>query len=131
MIYQKRMRIFLSKHSIESLMNGEKREMIAKRQMVERKKQHANYGAKMEALKIIDISEKKAEKRKKIIDSQLDNQEKTLESRISRRKSMSNKSTKTDVEESCEDIFSLKGIPPSCNLVFEGMRERGAKRVFI
>ena len=74
MIYQKRMRIFLSKHSIESLMNGEKREMIAKRQMVERKKQHANYSTKMEALKIIDISEKKAEKRKKIIDSQLDNQ---------------------------------------------------------
>ena len=55
-IYQKRMHHFLSKHSIESLLKGQKGELIAKREMVERKKQHAIYSSKEEAKRLIDRS---------------------------------------------------------------------------
>ncbi len=43
---------------------------------------------------------------------------------------MSNKSTKTDNEDTCEDLFGSSKVP-LCNLVLNGLKERNAKRVFI
>ena len=53
MLYQKRMHMFLSKHSIESLLNGKKGDLIAKKETVERKMQHATFGTKEEVQRII------------------------------------------------------------------------------
>lgn len=115
------MHLFLSKHSIQSLLKGQKSHLIAKKEQVERRKHIAILGSKEEAKRIIDKSKQKAEKTKKIIDKEINSQEKTLEARIKRRKSMSNRSTKTDNEDLCEDLFSKKGVPPSCNFVLEGL----------
>lgn len=59
---------FLSKHSIESLLKGHKGHLVAIKQMVERKTQHAIYTSRDDAQRIIDKSLKKAEKDRKKID---------------------------------------------------------------
>ena len=86
--------------------------------MVERKKQHAVYGTKEEVQRIIDRSEKKAQNHNVLLKKEINGQQKALEDRIRRRKSMSNKSTKTtDYDDLCDDLFLKKGVQPSGNLV--------------
>lgn len=131
MIYQKRMHHFLSKDSIASLMKGQKGHLMVVREMVDRKTQHAMYTSKEDAQRIIDKSLKKAEKDRKRIDKELTDQQKKLDARIQRRRSMSNKSTKTDNEDTCDDLFDKKGVGAHCNSVFNGLKERNTKRVFI
>jgi len=68
------MRIFLSKHSIDSLLKGHKGHLIAKREMVERKKQHAVYGTKEEVQRIIDRSEKKVQNHNVLLKKEINGQ---------------------------------------------------------
>lgn len=44
---------------------------------------------------------------------------------------MSNKSTKSDNEDTCEDLFGKKGFGPKYNWALDGLKERRGKRVFI
>jgi CRISPR/Cas system-associated endonuclease Cas1 len=86
------------------------------------------FNTKDEAMRIINRSEKKAETSRNIISREINNQKKTLEARIERRKSMSNKSTKTDND----DFGDLsEDIGGNVNFALNGLKERTAKRVFI
>lgn len=93
------MQQFLSKHCIESLLDGKKATFIARKENIERNKNHMIFSTKDQVQKIIDKSQQKAESRRKIIYQQMNNQNEKLAARIERRKSMSNKSTKTDNED--------------------------------
>lgn len=59
-IYKNRMQQFLSKHCIESLLEGKKATFIARKEIIERNKNHAIYSTKDEVQKIIDKSQQKA-----------------------------------------------------------------------
>lgn len=54
------MQQFLSKHCIESLLEGKKATFIARKEIIERNKNHAIYSTKDEVQKIIDKSQQKA-----------------------------------------------------------------------
>lgn len=84
--------------------------------------QHALITSKDEAHRMLDKSLKKAEKTKKRIDKELNNQEQTLAARIQRRKSMSNKSTKTDNEDCFDDLLALKGVSKQGNMVIAPLK---------
>lgn len=77
-------------------MKGQNGHLVVVKEMVDRKTQHAIYTSKEDAQRIISKSLKKAEKNRKRIHQELTDQQKKLDARIERRKSMSNKSSKSD-----------------------------------
>lgn len=129
-IYKKRIQSFLSKPCVESMLKGKDGQLSLKKEMVERNRLHAIVNTKQEIVKIIEKSEKRADSNKKIVENLMRNQEQTLEARIERRKSMSNKSTKTDNDD-FEEGEKVANEKMSVNLLIGGIKDRNVKRVFI
>lgn len=77
-IYRKRIQSFLSKPCVESLLKGRDGQLSLKKEMAERNRLHAIVNSKQEIARIIEKSEKRADSNKKIVDSEMRNQEKTL-----------------------------------------------------
>lgn len=112
------------------MLKGKDGQLSLKKEMVERNRLHAIVNTKQEIVKIIEKSEKRADSNKKIVENLMRSQEKTLEARIERRKSMSNKSTKTDNDD-FEEGERVANEKMSVNLLIGGIKDRNVKRVFI
>lgn len=76
------MHCFLSKPSVESALVGKSSDMALKRENVERSKMHAIIGTKEEISKIIQKSDKKVDKNRRLLESHIQNQQESLEARI-------------------------------------------------
>lgn len=100
---------------------------------MERNKLHAIVNTKEEIAKIILKSDSRADRNQKIVEKEMKSQHENLEARIERRKSMSNKSTKTDNEdfEDGSNKRTDKNQTMNVNFLLNGIKNRNVKRVFI
>jgi hypothetical protein len=115
-------------------LGGKDATLIEKKEMVERSRLHAIVNTKEEIAKIIDKSNKRADSNQKLVAREMRTQQEQLEARIERRKSMSNKSTRTDNEDFEEEVGKKKQLKQetmNMNLLLNGIKGRNVKRVFI
>lgn len=90
------MQTFLSRPTVDDILNGKLGSLVIKKDIVQKNKIHASISSKEEVNRIIEKSQKNAQSHKRIIEKAIKNQQQNLDARIERRKSMSNRSTKTD-----------------------------------
>lgn len=93
------MELFLKKTSIDDILRGKSSQLVSKRDETEKQLNHARNKSRSEVTRLLVHSDRKAAQTRDAVDRDLQRQADRLEERIQKRRTMSNRSSRTNEPE--------------------------------
>jgi uncharacterized protein (DUF2344 family) len=104
-MYKRRLQALLTRTAVASVLQGRDSHLILRREVVERTRMQAQVNSQEMVNRLMEKCEKRMASNIKLVEKDLKGQQENLNSRIQRRKSMSNRSHSTEQEEFDNEDF--------------------------